>query len=761
MIQLVCGKSPLLNISLARLYRGPENLHFNGLEGPALPFGLLRLTLPIFRDRLGSDTIQEVLAPHSLPLSWVFGAMKNRLSDRERLEAEGFRAQLHSNTTHSRVVKSGLIESTASVLCRLFELAKMRLVIPNVNLLDTGSLDVLRHIYQLGMPGAPDLILGYDPDWGPTRFEPEKGVSWYHSFDAVTVPQAFVHGVALLDEVEQMEMLENVSLNDTFESQSSFTSTQLDVLDDGLEPLAWDWLDSSANSLDFEGAQLIYTALNRCFHLFDFTNAFWLGIRCREAVWPHLSSHQKAIWLHAMGLSEHNRHFFSQKNYALGHYLRDIFTKALDLEDDPARRVALLYRTIVTISRRLGDDQAALPYLQMAEETLETAAFRPGDREMLQAWILNIRSYIEMKQGLKTEAIERHEAAYDLLSQLPSLPPGPARNERAYTMAVLAENLFTLNSLVKNFSAMEKWGAIQAAFTSKWPSLEAVVHSEWQSFHFQNLELAAALEHSRKGLPVAKRGFNYVLAYFFTLSALDISFRQGDLDTAREYLAHAKEFQAGLDHDFVDKEMLAHLAARIAFLDGRHELVAGHLAGIEGAAANELRALSAAAQGDANGAEALVNAAISEALDHGALPDLVEAALLAGEVALTLQRKEEAAEAFDKASELAELSMEGKTAKLSALTRMRIEWGCWQAKESNLDHLQAALEQLSKALLKSSESWWSLPPILHAFSQRNSEEQHDVQNALGASWGRLMKAKAERIEEHHAPSKNRNPLFNL
>ncbi len=732
MITVLNGTKDDLLAYTTKEYATPNDLRVIGSRDMAIPFTLIRILVALLRERLGDQRVEEALLAHRVPSSLIFNELSHTLSSEEQDLLGLVVADPKSNITHSRVAKHTLIDSYAKILIDLMGQSSLRIIIPDMVHMDIGSLDVLRHMCQVFPSEVPELVIGYDPDWGTTTHQDDIGVSWYYSVDSITTLQAFVYAFE-----DRSIHKEKVSLflgqgDRPASSRVSHPRERLDRLDDGLEWKAFEVASLRFDEMDEKGLHLLISATRRCFRLFDFTNALFFGLKLLKAG-VAMEKEVEAELCHMVALSAHNRHFFSQGNMPLANFIETMLRRSLASERDPARRVAILYRLVVTLSRRKGEHASAKMFLREAYGELENGDFEGFDRDMLYAWIDNIHSFLLMKQNDLGRSISYHERAFHRIDKIDTDMP-IVREEIAFTRAVLAENLATLNSMVGDFETMQVWYAIETEFTQKWPNLDATSYAEWQSFYYQNLEMRSALEKTHEGLARSKDGFNYILEYFFTVSAADINYRLGDAEEALGYLRKVSVFHERLDYHYISPHILGVSLTRALLRSDRIEeamdkllsmkKTVTHMTSSEKIEIHTMLAECHASLGMADKCEEQTNKAIHLALQSGGCDSLFQVSLSAGRSCQLLGRDQDATSSYKNALDISKTRIDGEA---------YIPRGGWLAQaylglyecDNNTDHLYAAIAPLASSLSTDAEGWWHLERLSYQIDALPYEKREE------------------------------------
>ncbi len=745
MIQICTGTTEAIYFYISTTYTTNNDIVIKGSDEFALPFLLIRTVIPLVKERLGEKIVQAVLEDYQL-LTTILYKDENH-PDIDRKHYDRVTASLSSNITHSRVAKDTLIRESSEILHKLLSAHQLRLVIPDIRQLDTGSVDVLRHLYHVSSDIAPAVVIGYDPNWGETIFEEEIGVSWYRSVDSVTVFQAFINSFKA--KATDIKILENKAVVAT-KSPLAFV-LKLDNEDEALEWIVFQKVQSLPKKIRAAEALQIFIAIEKCFRLFDFTNALLLSLQTVEIIESHLSDIQKGKLYHIIGLSAHNRHFFSQQNDPLAHFLWDIFKKALQYEKDPSRKTAILYRLIVTVSRRLNKVALAFEYVDQAYKELNISNFKEYDQPILTAWINNIHSFLLMKEKQIEAAIEMQAKGFYLLERLKDISVKEIEIEIAYTKAVLAENLATLNSITENVEAMEFWYAKEVAFTQQWPSLNATSFAEWQSFYFQNLQLTQALQKTEQGLINSKDSFNYILEYFFTLSAADINYRLGNSQKSITYFERAIAMQSQIDHSYISSHILQLSIIKSQIQLGGYDIAIQQLTEIHLdkepiESTIEIQSLLAFCHAKKNAtatAEKHINTAIDLAMQSAEASLLFNVCISGGMIAQELHN-EEAVGFYKKALEIADVTIEGNSFQPNSGNMVRLYMGLFQLENQHISWLFLAIDHLKNSLKKHADSWQELKSMLTMLLSLPATTQKQLFLEKQEAIQKIMKAAAQR-----------------
>ncbi|MEO1518726.1 MAG: tetratricopeptide repeat protein [Bacteroidota bacterium] len=753
MITVLKGTSESLFQYVEETYKEDHHFLLTGCREFAPSFVLLRQLIQLAKQRRGEHIIRPLLEKHRIALSLLSEDLVAELSPADQQAAKALQACLHSNITHSRVAKLGLTRPFIQLILDISVPKQTKLIIPDISLVDTGSIDLLRGLYQKFPKQAPSLIIGYDPDWEPTRIDKQLGIGWYRSFESVTFLQSFVYS---LEEAANSTIELEASPTRRKQSPPYSTSQQLAGIQAQLEGKALQaWKKESIEEAD---AQLLFQMSQKSFQLYDFTNALRFGLPLYHKQGLYLTDEQKAKLYNWMALSAHNRQFFSQGNQALAGFLEDCYGRALQLETNPAIRIALLYRQIVTHSRRQNVLDKSNDLLRQAHRELEQGTVNEVDRKVLAAWIHNVHSFVLMKEKKIQPAIDSHEQGFALLDSIALRRPASLRNEVQYSKAVLAENLSTLYSIAGNFPAMKHWYAVEASIVSRYPSLSTVSSAEWQSYYFQNFELQQALRRSRQGWKKARASFNYVLEYFFTLSLADIYHRMGQYPKALIHFDRAIVGQQRLGHSYTHATAatLQCCRARVLLQSGAHAAAANRLQQIlqseeihsigEQLQMRYLLAESYAHLGLEVLTEQQVNKAIETALEEGVGPRLFQTCLAAARTCRILGRKEEAIDAYRKAQQLLQTTINGQSLQIAKGDLAKLYLGLAESLPFSTESLGIAITSMAAALKEDASSWDRLADLLLLVKQCPEEKKQQLIDQHPSAFKQLTKAVHQRAD---------------
>ncbi|MFT5822544.1 MAG: tetratricopeptide (TPR) repeat protein [Crocinitomix sp.] len=679
----------------------------------ALPYTIIRLMLPQLRKLIGDTEVDELLKKYKLVTSLFFPNLIPFLDAHEKLEQSIISARLSSNITHNRIAKATINETCVSFIMDAFKNDAIKIVIPEVRHLDVGSIDVLKRLLKQYPTSAPDIVLGFNPDWGNETIDRENGLIWYSSVDALINIQAFVYSfqaiAAKVDEVNSSSI--------AFESEP--LENKLDKIDDAITLQAYALLNSDRSIDNLENNALIMNAIWSSFKLFDFTMALRLALPFMEKS-PEISRKDKGEMYHIIGLSAHNRQFFSQGNENLGEFLERTFRSSLKYEENPENRIGAIYRLIVTLSRRLNRHEEAFEFFNFAISELDTNTFDPAHHAVLKAWVFNINSFVLMRSARIDDAIKYHEDAFNLLQGITS-DIEHLNKEIRFTRAVLAENLTTLSSLTNDRPRMEYWCKIEESYSKEWPGLSAVPFAEWQSFYYKGFELKKALENAQKGVLKSAGNFEYILEYFFTMSLADINIRLGNYEDALTYFNKSLLFQAQIAYDFTTAITLRIGVAlsMIGVNKFNEALVFTKEMALEYENGSpfdliEIRIVQAftyAHLKEYEKAEETINLAIDMAVEAGNFDILINTACKAGDLCQLMGRNEDAADAYSQALEI----IESQSDATSASNIIAVNLGLYETNRTEIEPLALVVKNFPPALKVNYAIWADLDRFLKCY----------------------------------------------
>ncbi|MFK7787040.1 MAG: hypothetical protein AB8B56_18105 [Crocinitomicaceae bacterium] len=714
MIEILKGNSIQLQAHCIEKYKEQgETLLLIGDAETALPYTIIRLLLPQFRALIGDNEVDRLLEKHKLVTSLFFPSLIPLLNEQDKLEQTIICARLSSNITHNRIAKTTINQTCVALIMDVAKAGATKIVIPDVRHLDVGSIDVIKRLLKKHPKTAPEIVLGFNPDWGEQTIDSENGLVYYSSVDALINIQALAYSFqATADNIQEIktnvETVESTPLTD-----------KLDKIDEAITLKALSILASDQYTETDENNELIMTAIWRSFKLYDFTMALKLAHPFMEKS-PKISRKDKGEMYHIIGLSAHNRQFFSQGNENLGRFLEHAFQQTLKYEENPENRIGAIYRMIVTLSRRLNRHEDASEYVDFAISELDTKTFDPTHHALLKGWVFNINSFVLMRQRRIDEAIKYHEDAFHLLKNVTSNVEHLNKEVR-FTQAVLAENLTTLSSLVRDRSRMEYWCKIEESYSKEWPGLSAIPFAEWQSFYYKGFELEKALENAQKGVQKAADNFEYILEYFFTMSLADINIRLGNYEDAVSYFNKSLLFQSQIAYDFTSVIALK-IGVALSMLGANklndaliytEELVSEYENGspFDLIEIYIVQAFTHARLENFQKSEEVINVAIDIAVEAGNFDVLIHTACKAGDLCQLMGRREDALNAYVQALEI----MESQSDETNATNIALVNLGLFETNQTDIAPLLTAIKSFPSALRTNYAVWSHLNRFLSGY----------------------------------------------
>ena len=662
---------------------------------------LLRRLLPHLRRRFGSRRVETALARHTPALSLIFGELARNLTPQQRALRDRFCARLDSNITHNLTVALPMVTHCCELIVELLDGERLVLVFPDVGNLDWCSQQVLKVLFKDFSECKIDCMLGFA---GRATVMEKSGIVFRYSNPVV---KSFIFSFrtvadfSVLALVPQEEVaLETVRLRDTY--------------DDDLEQHALEI--AYEGHIDTHHAAMLLQVMEASFESYGYTTALYLGTKLLEAGLP-MSSGKLARVHGIVALTAHNRQFFAEGNPRLATFLQHHYEAALANEREPAHRICLHYRLAVTHARRKRELEPAARYVRDGLNELAQSTIKEPQRSSLDAWLRNIHSFVLMHQRNFPLAVEEHEVAFARLSKME--PSGLWANEVVFSTAVLAENLGLLFNLAGDVASSRHWYGIEERLSKKWPVLDAVPDAEWQNFYARNFMLKEAANHAVKGVDKAAATFHFNLEYFFILTLADLYFRMGKVSPSLDYFERAVKLQSMSESSYGTPFLLRSGAASIALKAGEPERAQAHLdllasEELDTACRCRVRCLQAsvhAVVGDSGSAEAAINEAIEDAVDHGEQNLLVQVATRAGEVCLLLHQPDAAGAAFRQGWDLSGLG-EVEAPDLLPTTTFTLFLGMLNSGQGTKDILERAIEKAPLALARSREPWWLLSDLL-------------------------------------------------
>jgi tetratricopeptide (TPR) repeat protein len=712
-----------------------------------VPFFGVRTLVAFLRARLGDAAVEDGARRARGALSLVFRKLQLSQSDQEAKARDRARASLLGFLSHNAAIMQEVIQSCSELVVALLRAESQRggpltIAIPNAYRIDSESLGLLRAAARDLGASAPHIVIGFDPEMPALE----------HSLWQRRLILNAGH-VALL-EAQGGTVVEDVAPTSDPAAPAFEPTLLTDPWDDGLEGLAASTLNREP--LDAPHAREILDATRAAFAGFGYEAVLRLGLGLLEKKPPLTRAEWAEIHL-LVAIAAYNRQVRTEGDPNLAEILEHHFRAALALEEDPIQRSHILYRLTINQGRRKGDVGEAL---RLADESVaiavSAAADRPGPAAFVEAWARNGRAYVYARQRRMPEAIADCEIAFERLRGLAADPSVP-RREAEYSPLVIADNLAELHTRAKDRDRAREWQAKLASLeVAEWG--KAVI-SHWRHLALarEDLDLAAAQAWAARGLELARESWDPLGEDAYAAALGEVLYRRGDVHGAIEALHGALVIRrrAAMPEDVRAMEVAAAIASIRAarFDDARDHLeradaldepdalglraqiaaIAGYLAGV---------------MGDAAGAEAMTNEAISFAVESGERDSLLRVARWAGDTCCALSRVADARTAWARALEIASAGEEGAPpppADELFLVHAGLFLECGLA-----EHLDPALACLPVALHEP-EPWWRLARFVESARARegllSAEQRRRV--TLAEAW---LAQRLDRADVSSTPS---------
>ncbi len=670
----------------------------------------IRGLLKQLSDRHGDDWITRILYQHLPAASIVCPGLSEQLTETGLHLRDALGPSITSHLSHNWIIQRPLFEAWARIVMQLAQESGSEILIPSPGLLDEQSYNVLRTIFRLFPVNLPHMEVGYAPE--RREAEPDQdGITW--NFSAKD-DRLFLFGLQTLSRAEAF----NIANLDTFDviNFERDRPEGFSLHGTNYEYRALGSLRENAGYRQL-GCSKALNILWSAFSGFGFASALQMGLACLRQS-SDLGAEQAADIHAIVSLSAHNLMFKSQ-DMRLIHFLESHLRSALALERRPDRRCALLYRLTVTLGRRKKDFRSGLAISDQGLAETKAGGLTPLDSRYQEAWIRNIRAYLFASLLEKKHSIAEAEAAYDLLADLVAEASARWALEIRMTRAVLSSNLCALARQAKDIISLEKWSRLEASVAEQLPGMARFIAINWIDFYRRALRLDLALASAIQGIASAKAERDSYREYALCVDAADLSYRLGKLAEAlffleearglREVFVAGQEF-ASLDLQEVSIALRSGLPQRAAEILNR---VVEENPGLPDilAEAWSLYALLAASEGDRPNADQRMNRAIELAVSSGERNTLLRIANTAGQVCKILGREAEAAEAYERALEIATSEIQGSRPPaadyLRALLGAQSCFGwSWEPTYTCLELLRPALDEW--------DTWWELERLIEA-----------------------------------------------
>jgi len=688
--------------------RGPV-FHLDRDPGPDRGWNGVRHLLTDVAGSLGRDRVERVLREHRAAASLVVEDLAPAMTPGERRAADGLAARLTSHLSHNWAVQRPLFDAWAGILHDLLHGLDAVLLVSDLACLDWETLAACKALYRRFPDSAPGFRFHHDPHRPPPEPDPD-GLLWQ------TRP-GYVAEAAL-----GFQILPGA----------------VTVADAAPEPVAPEGPPSDRKGA-VEPADPDLDAVVRRFRSCAFTAALRRGLELLEHR-PDLEPRQAATAHALVALCAHNRQFRTAGNQALADFLERHLVAALETEDRPELRCALLYRLGVTVGRRRGDLEAARIWCDRgADEARELRracergeiGLSPLRVAYQEGWLRNIRAYVRMRLGdLDGGARDLRTAFERLAAARREAPPASGPEARSWSRDVelshslLAGNLAALSHLSGDRDGTHRWRAVGHELSRDAPGIERYEASQWivlcRDFHLPRMALPQALE----GLRGARRENDALWLHRLLTVTADLSDRLGRAHTTARLYRHAHRLRRELDDspllDRVELRAAAACARTGRFAEARSLLVEA-ATGRHGARTRSrlqveihtgMALLAARADNEAT-AEVSMEKALEHARTVGDIPLRLRALTAAGLARQLLGHVDAAADLYREA--LAVLGSDPGSAALAA-EELRALVGLEEIAGPDRERMLRALERLPEAL-KDAEAWWDLPRLLTALAR--------------------------------------------
>lgn len=710
MIEIARGpEAALISHCLRRAERGPVVwLCAAGREWRAWA-GLRGLLAGLARVR-GRVVVDEALRRHAAVAGFaVATALQERTPD-ERRARDDLAARLTSHLTHNFFLQRPLFDAWGALLAELLGGVDVTVCVPSLQRLDTPSLAAFKALALERGEGLAALVLGWVTD-APAPALDEQGLLWGYppaDLDALALAVASLPGARTFD----------LPGGDDARPDLAWPEDDPDaLLGPAFDDATWRRLGRSADEpWPADARAEAAEALRQAFAGFGFSATLRLGLEL-ERRGVAFEGRDAADAHAAIALAAHNRQFSAGGNRRLADFVERHLRAALQAETRRVERCALAYRLAVTRGRRQGDIEGARAFVAQGLETAAGAGLSPEEAAYQQAWLLNVRAYLDMRAGDVAGAARASEAALERLTAGPGAAPGSAWwREHTVSRAVLASNLASLAHLAGEDAAYARWRRRVAEVTRATPGLGLFASLDLLALHRRRLQPALALEYALEGVAAARAERDAFWEHVHLTHVADLISALGDAAGAAAAWSEAEALRQALGRPGRLRSHAVDVArARLraglddAGTESLRALAAPDRAPAERAESLALLGLRAAESGDAAAAERLVDDAIVAAVESGARAALVAAALGAGRASSLLGRAADARDAYARALDLAQ---DERRATFPA-ERFAAALGLAEAAtpETRAERTAQALARLRPAL-DHGDAWWLLPRLL-------------------------------------------------
>ena len=673
-------------------------------------------------EELGEERVLEVLGRHAEAASLVLDSWR---TSRAQVAVQGharLAARLESHLTHNWAVQRPLITGWAKILSELIHGEGFCVIVPCVNFLDWETLATLKTLYGLDSQGHLRFVVGYDRNLEAEE-QDDNGIKWRKRPDYVRQ--------AVLDFLSSPEArYVEVAPRPGEKPPADDLPGAFSPLVEGLEVQAAIILGRPGD-LDSAGRRKVVEAMEACFCRYSFTAALHLGVELFRRS-PEMRGPLAARAHTVIALSAHNRQFKSEGNLVLGRFIAHHLESALEQEQRPAVRCALLYRLTVTYSRRLGQLDVAERWASSAIE--EAEKLEGAGLKYQKSWARNIYAYVATRQKDPDKARDLMAAAFDDVSVPQWVGESPStessvEGDFALTRSLVAHNLAVADLVAGNPQGYSEMLQIACQLEAK---IERSAKYWAQSLvpHCKQLNRPdLALPAAHEGRLAAARDKNASLLLLFTLQVADLEYRLGRAKASAEHYVSARVLASKLSsvEAYPDFDVPAVSALEEAGdLNRAEEILRSKLESKSdsqseiGVATLSRLAVLSARRGDAAAAEKWASEATDLAARCAVRHLLVRTGLELGRAAKILGRAEEAVGLLKWALDLIEDRTD--SASVSPVDELMVLTELGRSSSLTPGQAQRSLSLLVDCLSSSSGAWWSLPDALTLWLPLCSEQ---------------------------------------
>jgi hypothetical protein len=692
-----------------------------------------RQLFPQFRKQLGDIEFEFIINKHKVAASLLLDLVIPSLTMDEMDQRANICANIESNLSHNFFVQEPLYLKVRDLIAELIEESGSEILIPSITNIDAPTLTIFFEIFKIpknrydlnihiGLDNAYSLTLDRgNHNTKEIEFDKE-GLLWrYSDFGIKNVIFSFI---ALGGKIENIE-----NQGGTLPT-INFT---LDRLDGGMEGMIFSMCENG-KKLDFRDAANATLVILRAYESFDFNISLSLGRLVLTHPFP-FTKEQLALLHSIVALSAHNRQFSS----SLGNKLTNDFIEnhlkiALENEENIARKAFLEYRMAVLKARRQRDLSAGLHWVDLIVESANRKELVDDKRFYLEAWALNIRAYINMRnkdfQKAKDDIYRANEAILNLYKKRPN------SRDIAFTTSVMADNAGALLEVMGDLYSVKGWLKKSYMASGFHITNQRFGARIWSEIHIKMLRIDLALNDTLVGLRAAKSDVNPFYEDLYLCHLGDFNSRLGDSRNAHLYWLDALK----LHGQYQDEERYLNVAIIAAYcatlggmLDEAEKLydkilkISDQLPQQAKANLAGHRAILAAYKGDFKNAELLINEAISLSSEQGELFGMAYTAGLIGKACFILKLKDECRKAYIQAISLIQEENTQLNSTIAAIkTNVILEYlNMGYSENENKELLRTALNCMPQALVRSYESWWNLP-LAMSFLEKYYRTEGDI-----------------------------------